>query len=71
MTATARKRAELLYTLMTRGTPYLETDPQKYEERVLQQKVLRLAREAKKLGYDLVQWQESHSDTIPQKVASC
>jgi hypothetical protein len=56
---------------MTRGTPYLETDPQKYEERVLQQKVLRLAREAKKLGYDLVQWQESHSDTIPQKVASC
>jgi hypothetical protein len=46
-------------------------DPKIYEERVRQQKVLRLAREAKKLGYDLVQWQASHADTTPPKAASC
>jgi transposase len=69
MTATARKLAELIYNLMTRGTPYVETDPKIYEERVRQQKVLRLAREAKKLGYDLVQRQESQADTTPQKAA--
>ena len=69
MTATARKLAELIYTLMTQGTEYIAKDPKKYEDRVLKQKVIRLTREAKKLGYDLIPLGDEHSATETQKAA--
>lgn len=54
MTATARKLAELIYHLLLNREEYVEMDVKKYEERVLQQKLIHLSRAAKKLGYDLV-----------------
>ena len=40
-------------------------DTKKYEERVTKQKIIRLSREAKKLGFDLVPLQ-----TAPAKAAN-
>jgi transposase len=54
MTATARKLAELIHHLMLNREEYVEMDTKVYEERVLKQKLIRLAREARKLGYDVV-----------------
>ena len=54
MTATARKLAELIYHLMLNREEYVEMDTKVYEERVLKQKLIRLQREARKLGYDVV-----------------
>lgn len=54
MTATARKLAELIYHLMVNREEFVSMDTKKYEERVTQQKIIRLSREAKKLGLSLV-----------------
>lgn len=54
MTATARKLAVLLYHLLTTGQEYQEPDRKQYEQRVHKNKVIRLLRQAKELGFDLV-----------------
>lgn len=54
MTATARKLAVLIYHLLTTGEEYQEPDPKQYDERVRRNKVIRLMRQAKELGFDLV-----------------
>jgi len=54
MTATARKLAVLIYHLLTTGEEYQEPDPKQYDERVLKNKIIRLSRQAKELGFDLV-----------------
>jgi transposase len=54
MTATARKLAVLIHTLLTRAEEYHEPDHKKYDERVHKNKVIRLMRQAKELGFDLV-----------------
>ena len=54
MTATARKLAVLLHHLLTTGQEYCEPDPKRYDGRVRKNKIIRLARQAKELGFDLV-----------------
>ncbi len=54
MTATARKLAVLIHTLLTRAEEYQEPDRKQYDERVYKSKVIRLMRQAKELGFDLV-----------------
>jgi len=54
MTATARKLAVLIHHLLTTGEQYQEPDPKQYDERVRKNKVIRLMRQAKELGFDLV-----------------
>lgn len=54
MTATARKMAVLIYHLLTTGQEYQEPDPKQYDERVRKSKVIRLQRQAKELGFDLI-----------------
>jgi transposase len=54
MTATARKLAVLIYHLLTTGEEYQEPDPKHYDERVRKNKVIRLIRQARELGFDLV-----------------
>ncbi len=59
MTATARKLAVLIYHLLSRNEAYVEPDHKKYEERVRMAKVIRLMRQAKELGFELVPRQEA------------
>ena len=54
MTATARKLAVLLYHLLTTGEEYQEPDPKQYDQRVRKNKIIRLMRQAKELGFELV-----------------
>ncbi|MBI5385676.1 MAG: hypothetical protein HZA90_13440 [Verrucomicrobia bacterium] len=54
MTATACKLAVLIHHLLTTGEPYQEPDPKQYEERGRKNKIIRLQRQAKELGFDLV-----------------
>ncbi len=54
MTATARKLAVLIYHLVTQREAYQEPDPKKYDARVRKNKIVRLSRQAKELGFDLV-----------------
>lgn len=54
MTATARKLAVLIYLLLTTGQQYCEPDLKRYDERVHRNKLIRLTRQAKELGYSLV-----------------
>lgn len=54
MTATARKLAVLIYHLQTTGQQYQEPDRERYDARVYKNKVIRLMRQAKELGFDLV-----------------
>ena len=54
MTATARKLAVLIYHLLTTGQEYKEPDTKQYDERVRKNKIIRLSRQAKELGFDLV-----------------
>ena len=61
ITATARKLAVLLHKLITEGTSYSEPDAEKYQEKVKADRVKRLLRQAKDLGYDLVK-----VDLIPE-----
>jgi transposase len=59
MTATARKLAVLIHHLLTTGEQYEEPDPKQYDERVRKNKVIRLMRQAKELGFDLVPLQQA------------
>jgi hypothetical protein len=54
ITATARTLAVLIYHLVTKGEEYQEPDPKKYEAGVRENKIIRLARQARALGFDLV-----------------
>ena len=54
MTATARKLAVLIHHLLTSSEPYQEPDIKAYDERVRKAKIIRLMRQAKDLGFDLV-----------------
>lgn len=54
MTATARKLAVLIHHLLTTSEEYQEPDHKAYEERVRKAKIIRLSRQAKELGFDLV-----------------
>lgn len=54
MTATARKLAVLIYHLMVNREEFVKMDPKEYDQRVHKQRVIRLMRDAKKLGFDLV-----------------
>ncbi len=67
MTATARKLAELIYLLMTQHKEFVQMDAKEYEQRVLKQKLIRLSREAKKLGFDLVPLQMADSNAKPSQ----
>jgi len=58
MTATARKLAVLIYHLLTTGQQYREPDTKQYDERVRKNKILRLMRQAKELGFELVALKE-------------
>jgi transposase len=59
MTATARKLAVLIYHLLTTGEEYQEPDPEKYDERLRTNKIIRLKRQAKQLGFELVPLEEA------------
>lgn len=59
MTATARKLAVLIHHLLTTGEQYREPDPKLYDERVRKNKIIRLMRQAKELGFDLVPLQQA------------
>lgn len=61
MTATARKLAVLIYHLMVNREEFVKMDPKKYEERVHKQRVIRLIRDAQKLGFSLVPLQTAAS----------
>jgi hypothetical protein len=54
MTATARKLAVLIHHLLTNREQYQEPDLKVYDERVRKAKIIRLSRQAKELGFDLV-----------------
>jgi transposase len=54
MTATARKLAVLIYHLLSTGEEYQEPDPKQYDQRVRKNRIIRLMRQAKELGFDLV-----------------
>jgi hypothetical protein len=54
MTATARKLAVLIHHLLTHREPYQEPDRKEYDQRVRKAKIIRLSRQAKELGFDLV-----------------
>ena len=54
MTATARKLAVLIHHLLTTHQEYQEPDLKVYDERVRKAKIIRLSRQAKELGFDLV-----------------
>jgi transposase len=54
MTATARKLAVLIYHLLTTREEYQEPDLKQYDERVRKNKIIRLQRQAKELGFELV-----------------
>ena len=53
-TATARKLAVLIYHLVTTGQEYQARDLKQYDERVRKNRIIRLTRQAKELGFDLV-----------------
>jgi transposase len=54
MTATARKLAVLIYHLLSTQEEYKEPDHKHYDEKVLKNKLIRLQRQAKDLGYSVV-----------------
>ena len=54
ITATARKLAVLLHKLIAEGTSYREPDAEKYQAKIDAERVKRLLRQAKDLGYELV-----------------
>ena len=54
ITATARKLAELIYTLLKRGTEYVKRTQEQYEMMHRQRMLASLGRSARRLGYVLV-----------------
>jgi len=59
MTATARKLAVLIYHLLTTGEEYQEPDPEQYDKRLRTNKIIRLKRQARQLGFELVPLEEA------------
>ena len=59
MTATARKLAVLIHHLLSHREAYVEPDLKGYDERVRKAKIVRLSRQAKDLGFDLVPLQRA------------
>jgi transposase len=57
-TATARKLACIVYTLLKEKREYTEPDLAAYEERINRQRIARLTKQAAALGYDLVEKQQ-------------
>jgi transposase len=57
-TATARKIATVVYHLIKNKEPFVDRDLQAYEARVYRHKLTRLKKQAKALGYELVQLSE-------------
>src|SRR5436190_3972520 len=57
-TATARKMATVVYHLLKTKEPFVDRDLQAYEARVYRHKLARLKKQAKALGYELVQSSE-------------
>jgi transposase len=53
ITATARKLARLIYTMLTKGTEHTDQGQDYYEERYRQRVMHRLAKRAEKLGLQL------------------
>jgi transposase len=51
ITATAHKLARLIYTLATKGQPYVDQGQDYYEERYQQRVLHNLKRKAQQLGY--------------------
>lgn len=53
MKASARKLATLYYNVMTKGMEYVEYGIQQYEQKIKEQRVKSLQRQAKNYGYIL------------------
>jgi transposase len=54
VTATAHKLARIYYTMVTKGTEYVEVGLQAYEERYQQRRLAHLQKQARSLGIQLV-----------------
>lgn len=57
-TATARKIATVVYHLLKTREPFIDRDLIAYEARVYRHKLARIKKQAKALGYELVQTSE-------------
>ncbi len=57
-TATARKIATVVYHLLKTRDPFIDRDLIAYEARVYRHKLARIKKQAKALGYELVQTPE-------------
>ena len=54
VTATAHKLARIYYTMLTKGTAYVELGQQAYEQKYQERRIARLKTQAKSLGFQLV-----------------
>ena len=54
VTATAHKLARIYYTILTKGSAYVELGHQAYEQKYQERRVAHLQRQAKTLGFQLV-----------------
>ena len=54
VTATAHKLARIYYTMLTKGSAYVELGHQAYEQKFQQRRLAHLQRQAKTLGFQLV-----------------
>ena len=62
--ATARELACLIYLMVTRGQPYAEQGMEVYESRRRDRKFSSLRRQAKKLGYQLLEIGDKNKNTL-------
>lgn len=62
-TATARKIATIVYHLLKTKEPFIDRDVMAYEARVYRHKLTRIKKQAKALGYELVQTSEQKQFT--------
>ena len=62
--ATARELACLIYLMVTRGPPYAEQGMEVYESRRRDRKFSSLRRQAKKLGYQLLEIGDKNKNTL-------
>jgi transposase len=54
VTATAHKIARIYYTMLTKGTAYVEVGQQEYEEKYKERRIYHLIAQAKLLGFQIV-----------------
>jgi len=54
VTATAHKLARIYYTMLTKGTAYVEVGQQAYEQKYQERRIAHLKKQAKSLGFQLV-----------------